>query len=126
MGWAAGIWPMQITVCLQLYNTASINQSSARDPSILFSLEHVKQIQSTTVTTLSVRQIRLIRSNIINMNSFKKSLGNCFCRAEFEHATGLALLLLLLINLTDISARPLMLSTSQKCVQCFLPNCITK
>ena len=37
---------MQITVCLQLYNTASINQSSVRDPSMLFTHVHVKELQN--------------------------------------------------------------------------------
>ena len=30
----------------------------------------------------------LIKFNIV-LNSFKKSLGKCFCRAGFGHATGL-------------------------------------
>ena len=62
-GWAARIRPMQITVCLQLYNIASINQSSARDPSMLFTHAGIKQLQNQS-TTLSVQQTCLFSDSV--------------------------------------------------------------
>ena len=63
MGRAAGIRPVQITVCLKLYNTASINQSSARDPSMLFTHARVKQLQNQS-TTISMRQTRMFSDSV--------------------------------------------------------------
>ena len=50
--------PCKTQYVYQLYNTASINRSSARDPSMLFTHVHIKQLQNQS-TALSVRQTRL-------------------------------------------------------------------
>ena len=68
MGRATRIRSLQITVCLQFYNTASINQSSTRDPSILFTHACVKQLQNQS-TTLSVRQTRLFTIRLFTILS---------------------------------------------------------